>query len=84
MSARAVVTAFVAALGLVALSGCGERPQTSSFHQGKYQGKPDARAWDNAPLAYGSGKWTQGDKTSWEAEVKDRTQHQNEYIRINH
>ncbi|MGH8737936.1 MAG: hypothetical protein ACREVC_11310 [Burkholderiales bacterium] len=83
MSARAVVV-FVAALGLVALSGCGERPQTASFHQGKYQGKPDAQPWNNAPLAYGSAKWTQGDKTTWEAEVKNRTQSQNEYVRIVH
>lgn len=84
MSARGVVV-IVAALGLVALGGCGERPQEAAFHQGKYQGKPDTQPWDNAPLAYtNTNQWTKGDKKSWEDEVRTRTQTQNEYVRINH
>ena len=39
--------AFVAVLGLVA---CGEKEQVVVYKQGKYQGKPDNRSWDNAPL----------------------------------
>lgn len=81
MRARSVV-AIVAALGLVALAGCGEKPQAAAYKQGKYQGKPDTLPWDNAPLAYGSAKWDKGNKTSWEDEIKTRTQSQNEYVRI--
>jgi len=82
MSARLAV-AVVAALCLVALAGCGERPQTAGVNkQGKYQGKPDTLPWDDAPLAYGSAKWTQGDKASWEDAIKTRTLNQNEYVHI--
>ena len=81
MKTRTVV-AIVAALGLVALAGCGEKPQAVAYKQGKYQGKPDTLPWDNAPLAYGSAKWDKGNKTSWEDEIKSRTQSQNEYVRI--
>ena len=81
MSARSVV-AIVAALGLVALAGCGEKPQGVAYKQGKYQGKPDTLPWDNAPLAYGDAKWNKGDKTGWEDQIKTRTQSQNEYVRI--
>ncbi|HUJ88206.1 MAG TPA: hypothetical protein VLX30_15265 [Burkholderiales bacterium] len=82
MSARGVAVAIVAALGLVALGGCGEKPQASSYQHGKYQGKPDTLPWDNAPLAYGGAKWDKGSKTSWEDEIKTRSQSQNEYVRI--
>ncbi|MSP96267.1 MAG: hypothetical protein EXR29_03375 [Betaproteobacteria bacterium] len=49
---------------------------------GKYQGKPDGKSWENAPLAYGSDKWTKGDKASWENQIKSRNNGQNEYKRI--
>ena len=82
MSARTVL-AVLAALGLAALAGCGERPQAeATYKHGKYQGKPDTRPWDNAPLAYGNDKWTQGNKTTWEDELKGRTLNQNENTRI--
>ena len=78
----AVAAAAVAALGL---SGCGgEHDQVISYKQGKYQGKPDQLPWDNAPLAYGSAKWTKGNEQSWLDELKTRTQNQNEYVRIDH
>ncbi|TMH94322.1 MAG: hypothetical protein E6H47_02430 [Betaproteobacteria bacterium] len=38
-------------------------------------------AWDNAPLAYG-GKWTKGDRVSWENQIKTRQLGQNEDVRI--
>ena len=55
----------------------------ADFKKGKYQGKPDTQAWDNAPLAYGSGKWTKGDRASWENQIKTRQLGQNEDVRIN-
>ena len=64
------------------LSACGESEQVVVYKQGKYQGKPDTRPYDNAPLAYGDAKWTKGDKTSWETQIKTRNLTQNEYKRI--
>ena len=55
------------------LTGCGEREQIIVYKDGKYQGKPDGRAWENAPF--------NGDKTAWETQLKARNQNQNEYTR---
>jgi hypothetical protein len=76
-----VLLAAAAALGLVA---CGEKKQTVVYKQGKYQGKPDNRSWDNeSPVAeLRGGKWTKGDRMSWEESVKQRQLTQNEYRRI--
>lgn len=74
----------VAAVSL-GLAGCMEVEQnTTAQKQGKYQGKPDSRSWDNDPLAVGGGnaKWTKGDKVSWETQIKARNNGQNEYKRI--
>ncbi|HEY6821443.1 MAG TPA: hypothetical protein VI321_05440 [Burkholderiales bacterium] len=70
---------FVALFGLAA---CGEKEQVVVYKQGKYQGKPDGRSWDNEPLAYGSAKWTKGDRASWENQIKARNDGQNENKRI--
>jgi len=80
MRALAVLAA-VAALGL---AGCGEKEQVVVYKQGKYQGKPDTQPWKNeSPVAeLRGGKWTQGDRTSWEEAVKQRQLAQNEYKRI--
>lgn len=80
---------FAGALAATALAsvlvGCGEQKQlgqATTYKQGKYQGKPDARPFDAAPGAYSSGaQWTAGDKTSWEAAIKQRQQGQNEYAK---
>ena len=64
------------------LGACGEKEQVVVYKQGKYQGKPDARAWDNDPLTYGSAKWTKGDRASWETQIKTRNDGQNENKRI--
>jgi len=65
-----------------ALTGCGEKEQVVVYKQGKYQGKPDGRPWDNEPVAYGDAKWTKGDRASWETEIKARNDRQNENKRI--
>jgi hypothetical protein len=57
------------------LSACGEYPQTVVYKQGEYQGKVDARPYDNPP-------WN-GDKAKWDSDIRDRGQHQNEYKRVN-
>jgi hypothetical protein len=64
-----------------ALVACGEREQIAEGKR-SYQGKHDGKPWDNAPLAYGNGKWNQGDRDSWEAQIKARQLGQHEYKRI--
>ena len=82
MMKRALLVAVAAALGA---AGCMEVEQTSTGQkQGKYQGKPDGKAWDNDPLAVGGGnaKWTKGDRVSWETQIRTRNDGQNEYKRL--
>ena len=67
---------------LLGVAACGEREQVVVYKQGKYQGKPDNQPWNNEPLAYGSGKWSKGDRTSWETQIKARQLGQHEDKRI--
>jgi len=79
---RAALGAAVIAALFVA--GCGEPEQVVVYKQGKYQGKPDSRSWDNAPLAaeQRGGNWTKGDRASWETDIKNRQLAQHEHRRI--
>jgi hypothetical protein len=79
---RALLAVVLVAYGA---AGCMEVEQSATPQkQGKYQGKPDGKSWENDPLAVGSGnaKWTKGDKVSWETQIKTRNNGQNEYKRI--
>ncbi|OGA71964.1 MAG: hypothetical protein A3G81_15695 [Betaproteobacteria bacterium RIFCSPLOWO2_12_FULL_65_14] len=82
IGARSFAVAVLAAAA--GLAGCGEQDQVIVYQQGKYQGKPDTRPWSNAPgdALYATSKWTKGDKGSWEAALRARSQNQNEYVRI--
>jgi len=84
ISARKLILALAALAATAGLSGCGETKQVTMYQQGKYQGKPDTQPWNNAPVSalYTTSTWTKGDKSSWEAALKSRTQSQNEYVRI--
>ena len=65
------------------LSACVEREQVVEPQSEKrYQGKRDGKPWDNEPLVYGSGKWSKGDRTSWETQLKTRQLGQHEDKRI--
>jgi hypothetical protein len=79
---RALLGAALVAALFVA--GCGEPDQVVVYKQGKYQGKPDTRAWDNTPPAaeLRGGNWTKGDHTSWETQIKNRQLAQHEHKRI--
>ena len=80
MRNTAAAAALLAAFGL---NACMEVEQASSGpKQGKYQGKPDTRPWDNTPLAYESAKWSKGDKATWENQIKNRQLGQHEHKRI--
>jgi len=80
---RKVVLAGAALFVALGLGACGERDQVTVYKQGKYQGKPDTKPWDNDPAAaiYTTSKWDKGSQTSWEAAVKTRSLTQNEYTR---
>ena len=66
-----------------ALSACGERQQLiEPTSEKRYQGKRDTKPWENEPLAYGSAKWSKGDRASWETQIKTRQNGQNEDKRI--
>ena len=69
-------------VALFGLAACGEKEQVVVYKQGKYQGKPDTKPWDNDPLAYGGPKWTKGDEKSWETQIKARQLGQHEDKRI--
>ena len=75
MSARrTVLLAAFAAVAALGLAACGENQQVTVYKQGKYQGKPDQKPWDSPE--YG------GDQAKWERAIEQRTQAQNEYVRI--
>jgi len=67
-----LVIAAAATLG-AGVAGCGEKPAVTVYKQGQYQGKPDARPWDNDQF--------KGDKLAWEQQIKHRNDGQNEYAR---
>jgi len=68
------ISILIGAAFVLALAGCGERPQVVNYKQGTYQGKPDRPPWDGEP-------WN-GDKNKWELAIAQRNQAQNEYKRI--
>ena len=71
--------AFAAAALL--LAGCMEVEQTVSEKQAGQTVKRDTAAWSNAPLA-GGPAWKQGDRASWEEQIKKRQLAQHEDRRI--
>jgi hypothetical protein len=75
---------FAAAAFSLGLAACGEKEQVVVYKQGKYQGKPDGRPWDNdAPVVeLRGGKWNKGDRASWEEQIKNRQLAQHEHKRI--
>jgi hypothetical protein len=63
----------------VLLAGCGERDQTL---RGAYN-RSDGQPWQGAHNAFVANGWAPGDKTAWEAQLRERVQRQNEYVKIN-
>ncbi len=78
---KKALLAVIAVFGLVA---CGEPDQVVVYKQGKYQGKPDTQAWNNAPPAteLRGSAWNKGDRGSWETAINQRAMGQNEDNRI--
>ena len=72
MKGFAAVTSLAVALGLAAC----ERAQTTASGSEK---KADTPSWQAASSAYAAPGWTPGDKASWEAQLRNRAQAQNDY-----
>lgn len=69
---------WIAAAAVLALAGC-EKAQDST----QAKKKPDAPAWQGGSnTAYVDKNWTAGDATSWEKQMTNRAQAQNEYARL--
>ncbi len=69
-----MMRAILIASAVFALAACGEREQTL----GKV--KQDATPFSGTGKAYAAPGWKQGDKTSWEQQLKTRAQSgQNDY-----
>ena len=66
---------WAVAAACVALAACGEKPQTAATR------KADAAPSTGAVAAYTAPGWKPGDATSWEAQMKKRSDGQNEYTR---
>jgi hypothetical protein len=60
-----------------AVAGCADREQTIGSNI-----KQDAQAFTGTGMAYAVPGWKQGDKLSWEQQLKTRTQNgQNDYTK---
>ena len=82
MIARRFFVAVIGAVLFATLLGCGEPDkQPVTYKKGQYQGKPDARPWDNSPNTWSNANWEKGNESSWEDAIKTRTLSQNEYRR---
>jgi hypothetical protein len=73
VNGRAVLLT-AAAIAVLALAACGEKPQVTVYKQGQYQGKPDNVPWQSEPF--------KNDKAEWEKSIKARNNNQNEYLRV--
>lgn len=72
--AKTFLVACTAVALVAGVSACGEREQVVVYKQGKYQGKPDNKPWQNA-------QWN-NNKDQWETAVKARNLNQNEYTKV--
>ena len=77
---KRTLSLFAAAALAVAIAGCSEQPQTI----GNTGYKADAASFQGTGKPYAAPGWKQGDKTSWEQQLKTRTQNgQNDYAKVN-
>ena len=76
MMKRLVHSALAAAVALVALTACGEKPQTGAGI------RSDAAPYAGTGSNFMQPGWKAGDKAGWEAQLKARHLYgQNEYTR---
>jgi hypothetical protein len=64
------------AMAATVLAGCGERVQTIPPGGDR---KSDTAVWENKDKRFLAPGWTPGNENSWNAQLVDRTQGQNDY-----
>jgi hypothetical protein len=64
------------AVGSLMLAACAERQQTANPR------RSDTVAWQGPESRYTAAGWKPGDRTSWEEQIRNRAQAQNEYRRV--
>jgi hypothetical protein len=68
------------AAALLTLAACGEKAQTMQASASRAQSQP----WDApspATPGFGAAGWKGGDRAAWEAQIRQRNQAQNDYVR---
>jgi hypothetical protein len=66
-------------VAVCALAACTEKPQTITSGN-----RPDVQAFEGPATSFSAPGWKAGDKTSWEQQLKTRTQNgQNDYTKVN-
>lgn len=73
-----MIKTSVMAIAVLMLAACGERAQTISSSY-----KPDQKAWQSRASPYAVNGYKAGDQARWEAQLRNRNQAQNEYLRVN-
>jgi len=68
-------TAVLSLMLLTALAACGEREQSTA----NAKRRADTPAWQSASSPFTAPGYTPGDKTAWEAQLRERAQSQNDY-----
>lgn len=69
-------TAVMLALATL-FAACSEKPQTADASARK----SDEKAWATQDSQYLASGWKSGDQASWEQQLRNRSQGQNEYAR---
>ena len=68
--------ALLATAAVLVLGACGEKPQIASGI------KSDAAPFQGTGMPFVTSGWKPGDKTSWDQQLKTRTQNgQNDYVK---
>ena len=69
------IVALCALAATLLLAACGEKAQTAATK------KADSKPWEGAQPAFMASGWKAGDQAGWEAQMKSRSQGQDEYSR---
>ncbi|KNZ31962.1 MAG: hypothetical protein AD742_14360 [Methylibium sp. NZG] len=59
-----------------ALAACGEKPQEAATR------KSDTQAWQASSDTHRAAGWKDGDRSSWEAQMRVRASGQDEYAKV--
>jgi hypothetical protein len=74
MIRRSIGFVFTAAM-VLALVACSEAPQKASMK------KSDTEAWQATDSAFVAPGWKEGDRSSWEEQLRNRALGQNDYAK---